>query len=138
MRKKLGVIIATVFVILLILLMLFVSGLLYYRKSIIADREECYNRWSEQLHVDSNYVEIGNGLLIKIKDAINVGMSKEGVTQVLLEIAPNKVTFTNETSKGTVDFVTLEICSRFQNNIDYLIYYSFDGEFQEIRLDTSD
>ena len=97
----------------------------------------CYERVGKEYHVSATYYAISQAIFNRAQTILVPGMDHEQVVTGLQEIAPVDIWGGGALKNGGfIKNVRLKICYFQNNNIFLLIYYTKEGKFEEVRLNS--
>lgn len=103
------------------------------------DRALCYPRVSEKLGVAPDVWEIDDVFYSQLQEKLLPGMTYEEVMKTLKGIAPVTISNRYEGLEGDFgEYVYLDVCFYQGNGFSFMLNFSKDGKYEEVRKYTDD
>lgn len=106
-----------------------------YKYIVWNERDECFARLAKEYNVDPTFISIGRAVQEQLQPELKYGMGQSETHSVLSRIAPIQTSSLGRSiDGGLVELIYIKVCRYPENNLTYMITYSNEGTFQEIRL----
>ena len=106
-----------------------------YKYIVWNERDECFARLAKEYNVDPTFISIGNAVQEQLQPELKYGMGQSETHSVLSRIAPIQTKIEGTTIDGGIDeLVFIQICKYPENSLTYLVTYTKEGNFQDIKL----
>jgi hypothetical protein len=106
-----------------------------YKVIVWQERDDCFAHLANEWNVDPTFHSIGNAVLAQLQPELNFSMGQSETHTVLSRIAPILTKIEGPTLDGGIDeLVFIQICKYPENSLTYLVTYTKEGIFQDIKL----
>ena len=107
-----------------------IFGYVFLRK---IDNNNCYEHIAQKYGVQPTYQEINNEILKQINESLVPEMKRDQVMDVIEQIAPTRIISEGRGIDVAVKLIVeLRICKFYENNLLYIVEFSYDGRLVDI------